>query len=182
MRYGNDYGNDHWWGRAVHGDAGNGWMRAGVGRGFGGGGPGGYPRRDISVVRGGYGAGRGYAADYRGEQDHERMARDRMDRERMGDRMARDRMDRDEPRHGGHRFFGRWANDDEAGTWESDRHGVGRYAADPRMLERGGMERGRGYSRDYDAGMRGGWTGGRGSVGGGVFGWGRGGGGYDRGW
>lgn len=169
MRYGNDYGSDHWWGRAVHGDAGNGWMRAGPGRGFGGGGPGGYPRRDISVVRGGYGA------DYRGDQGRAGWS-DRL-------RADRDRMGRDEPRHGGHRFFGRWANDDEAGTWESDRHGVGRYAADPRMLERGGMQRGRGYSRDYDAGMRGGWTGGRGGVGGGAFGWGRGSRGrYDRGW
>jgi hypothetical protein len=178
MRYGNDYGSDHWWGRAVHGDAGNGWMRAGVGRGFGGGGggAGGYPRRDISVVRGGYGAERGYAGDFGGGGQG-----------RAGwtgtPGTDRGRMDRDEPRHGGHRFFGRWANDDEAGTWESDRHGVGRYAADPRMAERGGTGRGRGYSRDYDAGMRGGWTGGRGAAGGGAFGWGRGDRGrYDRGW
>lgn len=179
MRYGNDYGSGHWWGRAVHGDAGRGWMRGGVGRGhgFGGGDFDAYARRDESIVRGGFtgDAGRGYGRDYRGGE-----------REGMGwtDRLGRDRhrMDRDEPRRGGHRFFGRWANDDEDDTWESDRHGVGRYAADPRMLERGGMERGRGYSRDYDAGMRGGGWGGGAGQGMGRWLGGRGRGGYDRGW
>ncbi|MEW5929488.1 MAG: hypothetical protein AB1941_18695 [Gemmatimonadota bacterium] len=172
MRYGSDYGSGHWWGRAVRGDEGRGWMRGGVGRGhgFGGGDFDAYARRDESVVRGGFtgDAVRGYGRDYRGG---ERGWTDRLGRDRH-------RMDRDEARRGGHRFFGRWANEGEDDTWESDRHGVGRYAADPRMLERGGT--GRGYSRDYDAGMRGG---GRGAVGGGVFGWGRGSRGrYDRGW
>lgn len=179
MRYGNDYRNDHWWGRAVRGDAGQGWIRGGVGRGhgFGGGDFDAHARRGDSIVRGGYtdDTVRGYARDYRGTERGGSGWTDRLGRERG-------RMDRDEPRRGGHRFFGRWSNDDEAGTWESDRHGVGRYAADPRMLERGGT--GRGYARDYDAGMRGaGWTGGQGAVGGGVFGWSRGSRGrYDRGW
>ena len=171
MRYGSDYGRDygseHWWGRAVHGDAGQGWMRGGVGRGpgFGGGGFGGYARRDIPVVRGGSAgdAGRGYAGDYRGA--------DRVRVERTG------RMDRDEHAdRGGHRFFGRWANEGEESTWDSDRHGVGRSAADPRAPDRGGPVRGRGYSRDYDAGMR------RGGAGQGMGGWLRGRGGYDRSW
>lgn len=182
MRYGNDYGNEHWWGRAVHGDAGQGWMRAGVGRGhgFGGGGFGAGPRRDIGVVRGGFtgGAARGYGGDYRGMERPRTEGTDRGWNDRG-------RVDRDEhAQRGGHRFFGRWANDDEAGTWESDRHGVGRYAADPRMLNRGGTERGRGYSRDYDAGMRGGWNTGRGGAGQGMGRWlgGGGRGGYDRGW
>jgi hypothetical protein len=172
MRYGNDYGNEHWWGRAVHGDAGHGWMRGGVGRGpgFGGGGFGGPARRDISVVRGGFDgdAGRGYAGDYRGME--------------RGGGMGRGPVGRDEhAERGGHRFFGRWSNDGEEGTWDSDRHGVGRYAADPRALDRGGTMRGRGYSRDYDAGMRGGWPTGRGGAGQGMGGWTRG-RGYDRGW
>jgi hypothetical protein len=109
-----------------------------------------YSNRDNSVVRGGFDAdaGRGYAGDYRGGERVRFERTDRMDRGGMG---------RDEhPDRGGHRFFGRWSNDGEEGTWDSDRHGVGRYAADPRALDRGGMMRGRGYSRDYDAGMRGG--------------------------
>lgn len=178
MRYGNDYGNEHWWGRAVRGDAGQGWMRGGVGRGhgFGGGDFDAYSGRDDSIVRGGFtgDAARGYAGDYRGGERVRFERTDRMDRGGMGRDEHADR--------GGHRFFGRWSNDAEEGTWDSDRHGVGRYAADPRAPDRGGMTRGRGYSRDYDAGMRGGWQTGRGGTGQGMGGWTRGRGGYDRGW
>ncbi len=107
----------------------------------------------------GYDAGRGYDAEY-----GRRGAWSGMDR-------AWTERDRDEEYPRRHRFFGRWANEDTGETWESDRHGVGRYAADPRALYRGGERWGRGYGTDFHPGrMRGydrGWEFRRG---------------YDRGW
>ena len=90
MRYGNDYGNEHWWGRAVRGDAAQGWMRGGVGHGhgLGGGDFDAYSSRDASIVRGGFtgDAARGYAGDPRGMERTGRTGRGPMGRDEHADR------------------------------------------------------------------------------------------------
>lgn len=126
MRYGSDYGMERGWGRGAM-------------------------DRSTSGGRGGYGtdsrrvftAGGGRVRDETGSRDYGPRGMGRGGT--YGPDRGADRYDRDFGR-AHHRFFGRWTNEGEDGTWESDRHGVGRYAADRGY--------GRDYRGDYDAGVR----------------------------